>query len=108
MRASNVLYRRFPTETSVPEWATYITGRSPAFKIHNGIGTAKGAITSHGHGIMYRLTAGREGPLKWIPVAVVNGHDQATHPYRKLKPHQLTEEVVLFTISEEEELRDVA
>jgi hypothetical protein len=111
MARSNHVYRRFPSSESAEdifEWATYCAGRYPQFKMHQSIGPAKAAITSTGHGIMYRRMPTRDGQLTWQAVAVVNGHEQPTHPYRKLKPAQLTEPVVLFKITEEEELRDVA
>lgn len=96
-----VKYVRFPSvPQGIPVWATYVATRNPCFKIHDRIGTAKSAITTNGHGILYRHMLGRDGDLTWTPVAVVHEGEAKTHPYRKRKPEQLTERVVLFTIQE--------
>lgn len=100
-RPSHV-YRQYPgVGQGVDEWATFIASRHPHFKTHQTLGPAKSAITSNGHGILYRMLSQVDGDLTWIPVAVVNATDQKTHPYRKAKPEHLTEAVVLFKITEE-------
>lgn len=98
-RRSPTRYVRFPNlDGWSTEWATYI--KSDGFKIHRSLGPAKSAITRAGHGILYRFRSGRDGDLTWVPVAVIQEGEALTHPYRKKKPDQLTERVVLFTIQE--------
>lgn len=93
-----VRYVRYPFVGNIESFATYIQGRG--FKLHRSIGPAKTAITTAGHGILYRFMAGRDGDVTWTPVAVINEGEARTHPYRKMKPDQLTKAVILFVIQE--------
>lgn len=51
-----------PTPPAVPEWATYIPGRRPAFKTHKVLGHAKNAFNAWNGwlqpGILYHLQDG--------------------------------------------------
>lgn len=57
---------KLPTKTA-PQWATFIAGRAPEFKMHTNLGHAKNAINGSGHGICYRWLEDQ-----WLPVAVVD------------------------------------
>lgn len=58
---------RFPKRI-IPEWATFVAGRRPEFKLHNGRGQAKNAV-------LYEVQHGPRGGTiyhyendEWVPV----------------------------------------
>lgn len=96
-------YRIFPGPgKGIDEWATYIRNRNPQFKLHTTLGVAKSAITNNGHGIIYRLLHHRDTDLTWTAVAVIQPGENKDHPYRKAKPVDLVEPVIIHKIVEEE------
>lgn len=58
-------------QKKVPQWATYIVGRTPQFKMHTTVGLAKVALGMNG-GICYRYMI-EDGELQWVPVAIIDG-----------------------------------
>jgi hypothetical protein len=82
-----------------PEWGTWVATRSPQWKVHTNIGHAKNAISSSGHGLLYRFME-----LEWTCVAIVDetprhvglkDHPMFAPGYKPINP------AFLYTIQEE-------
>lgn len=77
-----------PPQRVVPQWATWIDQRHPEFKMHTGLGHAKGAITNAGHGLLYRWME-----EQWICVAIVDKGQASRHPM--LQPRVVPDEAIV-------------
>lgn len=96
------LYATLPKlpKTNRPEWATFVFGRSPDFKMHTGLGHAKNAIRSSGHGVLYRWMSEWNREPDWTPVAIIERDTIANHPAMQPKVVPI-EPVVAYLIMEE-------
>ncbi len=66
-------------EYPMPQWATRIHRRNPFFKLHKGLGQAKNALSTAGHGALYIYY----GNNRWRRVFVLDIDPQLSYRDRR-------------------------